>query len=262
MFRALTSQTKKLTLLVVLALLIVISSIVVFVQFGGSNVSSAESSSPSSSASTSPVTHTSTSSSSSIPGTSTFIGFSQPYTAFYVTPTVPMNYSITISQFDTTGRNVTVSVTSTVSGVSVTATPNKFTFIGDKEAVGLTISVAQTVNSTILPVEIVARTATGATNQSFDFRLNKALIVVLPDAGLTPRTLHVAVGQGVVWLNLLDPGDEGNGQANVLLSDGTPASPTLELNDLWSHAFTIPGTYTYQVTLNGYTTQNGDVVVG
>jgi len=47
--------------------------------------------------------------------------------------------------------------------------------------------------------------------------------------------------------------DDGNGYANITLKDGSAASPTMGLNDVWSHKFDKPGTYTYQVTVYSHT---------
>lgn len=252
---SLTSKRMSLVALVIVTV-VALSSVAILTQPGGKTSSTAGSSTTSSTNRTS----SSTTTLSSISGA--FIGFSQVYPALYAMPGLILNYSITISQFEPTASSVTVSAVPTVPGVTVTVKPSHFTFFGDQEAIVLGVSIAPTVNATILPVKITASTANGAVSETFDFRLNKALVVVLPDAGLTPRILHVGVGQGVTWLDLLDPGDEGNGQANVLLADGTPPSTTLGLYDVWSHTFTKTGTYPYQVTLNGYVTQNATLVVG
>jgi len=115
-------------------------------------------------------------------------------------------------------------------------------------------------DSTILPVEIIASSANGAINSTFDFKLNKALVIILPKVGLAPPTLNVSAGQTVTWLNLADNTDE-NGYANVLLGDGSAPSPTLGLNDVWSHTFDKPGSYPYQVTITLYPIRSGVVIV-
>jgi plastocyanin len=180
-----------------------------------------------------------------------FITIGHDYKALYVTPSVTINYSIKISQLDTTASpvNLTLSASSPIPGVTLAVSPKELTFVGTHELVTLGISVAPTVNSSILPVEIMASSADGATNATFDFSVNRSLIVVLPLGGLAPPTLHVTVGQTVTWLNFM--GSTGGGDpvtANVALADGSAASLSLGLNDLWSHTFDKSGTYLYHVT--------------
>ena len=171
-----------------------------------------------------------------------------------------MNYTITISQFETTTSHVTLSALPKVPGVTATVSPQEFTFFGTQEDVTLGISVAPAVNSSILPVEIIVSSVDGETNSTFDFVLDKALVVVLITGHLAPPTLNVSVGQTVTWLNLI--GNQSDpAVANVDLVDGSAASPTMGLNDVWSHTFDKPGTYPYQVTLTGYPTASGVVIV-
>jgi hypothetical protein len=172
-----------------------------------------------------------------------------------------MNYTLVINQLNTssTANQVALSATSTVPGVTLSISPNQFTFLGTQEAVLFEISVAPTVNSSILPVEITARTANGATSSTFDFRLDKALVVVT-GTGLAPPTLHANVGQAVNWLDLVEVDDDGNGYVNIMLKDGSAASPTMGLYDVWSHKFDKPGTYAYELTVYSHTL-SGVVVV-
>ncbi len=179
------------------------------------------------------------------------IGFTEIYNELLATPSVTLNYTITVSQLGTTATHVTLSAVSTVPGVSVTLSPKEFTFLGAQEAVDLGISVAPSVNASTLPVEIMASSANGQTNSTLNFKLNKALVVILLDGELRPPTLNVSVGQKVTWLNLIPASDEGASKANVVFADGSAASPTMSFNDVWSRAFDIPGTYAYQVTSNG-----------
>ena len=187
------------------------------------------------------------------------MAFSQVYNSLFATPSVTLNYTITMSQFETTGSHVTVSAASTVPGVTLTVSPKEFTFLRTQEAVDIGISVAPTVNSSILPVEITASTASGETRSTFDFTLNKALVVLLPSLGLTPSTLRVSVGQKVTWLNLMASENQGDGLANVVFVDGSTTSPTIGVNDVWSHTFDKPGTFPYQVTVTSYGTISGVV---
>src|SRR4029077_15193635 len=98
-------------------------------------------------------------------------------------------------------------------------------------------SVAPKVNSSLLPVDITARTANGTTNSTFDFKLDKALVVVSESTRLVPSTLHVAPGQAVTWLDLVEVDDDGNGYVNITLADGSAPPPTMGQNDEWSHTF-------------------------
>lgn len=174
-----------------------------------------------------------------------------------------MNYSIKISQLDTTAMpvNLTLSATSAVPGVTVTMSPQEFTLVGSQELVTLGIALVPTVNSSILPVEIIASSADGRTNATFDFSLDKSLIVVLPTGLLAPSTLHVNMGQTVTWLNLMGTQAGDPVVANVALADGSATSPTMFLNDVWSHVFDRPGTYDYRVSLTGTPTALGVVIV-
>ena len=228
----------------------------------GSSITS--SSATSSSASTSLTQQKSTSSSSSRGGVYIIIGFSEVYSSLFATPSVTLNYTATVSLLDTPAGpvNVTLSTTSAVPGVTLTVSPKEFTFSGTQETVSVGISVAPTVNSTNLPVKIVASTANGNASSAFDFVLDTDLVVVLPFGGVTPPTLHVSVGQEVTWLNLMGNQAGDPVVANVALVDGSAASPTMFLNDVWSHAFDKPGTYPYQVTLTGTPTASGVVIVG
>jgi hypothetical protein len=53
----------------------------------------------------------------------------------------------------------------------------------------------------------------------------------------------------VTWLDLVELDDDGNGYVNLMLADGSAASPTMTLNDMWSHKFDNPGTYPYKLTV-------------
>jgi len=174
-----------------------------------------------------------------------------------------MNYTAIISQLDTTASpiDVVLSTTSTVPGVTLTVSPKDFTFLGTQETVDVEISVAATVNSTTLPVKIIASTANGTASSTFDFILNRNLIVVTPYAEVLPPTLHVSVGQEVTWMNLIGNQLGDPVVTNVALLDGSAASPTMHLNDVWSHTFDKPGTYPYQVTVTGTPTASGVVIV-
>jgi plastocyanin len=247
------SLTSKSSTLIVLVIVIVLFSITALVQFDGRTSSPIGPSTASSSTSTSLTQQSSTSTSSS--GTRAFfrIGLGEDYSALFATPSVTMNYTIKISQLDTTASpvNLTLSAVSTVPGLTLIVSPNALTFVGTQELVVLGISVAPTVNSSTLPIKIIASTANGIASSTFDFTLNRDLVVVLPLGGVTPPTLHVSVGQEVTWLNLMGNQEGDPVVANVALADGSAASPTMFLNDAWSHAFDKPGTYPYEVTLTG-----------
>jgi plastocyanin len=181
------------------------------------------------------------------------------YTLF-ATPNLMLNYSIIISKFEPTPSNVTLSAASPIPGVTLRVNPKTFIFQGTQVAVFIGISVAPTVNSSILPVEITVSTVQGAATSTFDFALNRALVVILPSGVLTPPTLQVKAGETVTWLNIADNSD-ANGQANVYLPDGSPPSPTLGLNDVWSHTFSKPGTYPYHIIVSQYPNTSGVIVV-
>jgi len=274
---------KKLTL-VVLAVLVLVS-VTAFVQFGGRTSSPREEKAGSSESSSASISSTHEMTSRSSPSNSTSstrqssastyssnalaflrIAFGEAYQTLFATTIVTMNYSIKISQLETTANpiNLTLSASSPIQGVSVTISPNELALTGSQGFVTLGISLASTVNSSTLPVEIIASSPGGATNATFDFIQDKGLVVVTPFGGLAPSTLHVEVGQTITWLNLM--GKTGGGDpvfAKVALADGSAASPSLGLNDVWSHTFEQPGTYPYQVTFfDGPATTSGVVIVG
>ena len=262
-----TNPTAKRLTLVAAVILLAILSVTIFIQFRGSTNSPVGGSTTSSSTMLSSSTISSaqprsTSTSNSGGRTPLSIGFGQNNPALVATPSVPMNYTVVINQLDTSASasHVTLSAMSRVPGVTLAVTPNQFTFLGSQEAVILGISVAPTVNSSKLPVEIIASTANGSTNSTFDFKLDKALVVVISGARLTPPNLHVGVGQTVTWLDLVEIDDDGNGYVNIMLADGSAPSPTMTMNDMWSHKFEKPGTYPYQLTVYSHAL-SGTVVV-
>lgn len=266
--------------LVILAGVIFLLLIAALTQFGGrtslptgpstaSSSASTSSSLESMSASTSRTSTSSTQQSSASSSTSSAldffrIGLGEVYGTLFVTPSVEMNYSIKISYLDTLANpvNLTLSAFTSTPGVTVTMSPSELAFVGTEELLTLGISLAPSVNASTMPVEIIASSAGGAINSTFNFFLDKSLIVVTPLGNLAPSTLHVTVGQTVTWLNLMYTQEGDPVVANVALADGSAASPTMSLNDLWSHTFDQPGTYSYQVTLTGTPTASGVVVVG
>ena len=255
--------TRKRSTLVAIAVVGALLSITILTEFDGKTSSLVGSSTTSSSTSTSSTRQESTSSSSSRTVLPIFITIGQDYKALFVTPSVTMNYTIKISQLDTTASpvNLTLSAESAVPGVALTVSPNELTFVGTQELVTLGISLAPTLNSSTLPLEIIASTASANASSTFDFILNRNLIAVTPYAEVMPPTLHVSVGQTVTWLNLIATQAGDPVVANVALGDGSAASPTMYLNDLWSHTFDKPGTYPYQVTVTGTPPASGVVIV-
>jgi prepilin-type processing-associated H-X9-DG protein len=173
-----------------------------------------------------------------------------------------LNYTIDIRQLDPAVSDVALSA-STVPGVTVTLSPKAFTFFGQYEGIVLGISVDPSVNSSLLPVEITATTAIGVANASFAFTMDKGLVVVesLAHGFVKPVTMHVTAGQTVTCFDLTPVDDDGNGPVNITFLDGSASSPTLVQYDVWSHAFSKPGSYTYEVAAKGFGTYSGIVVV-
>jgi plastocyanin len=246
---------------VVLVIAIALSSLAIFAQFDGRTMSPATSSTTGSTKVTSslhePTSSSSSSSSSSLP---MVMRLGAAYKSLFATPNLMLNYSIVISRYEPTATNVTLSAASTISGVTLRVNPKEFVFQGTQVEVYIGISVALAVNSSILPVEVTASTVDGATSSTFDFALNRALVVILPSGVLTPPTLQVKAGETVTWLNIADNSD-ANGLANVYLPDGSPPSPTMGLNDVWSRTFSKPGAYAYHITLTQYPNTSGVIVV-
>jgi hypothetical protein len=230
-----------------------------------------------SSASLSQSRATSTASSSSSAGTPAQLGFSLSalsssyvasssylaYTEEFVSPNVKMNYTVKITQIDNNASHVVLSAASSVPGVTAVLTPKEFTFLGNEQVVNLQITVAPTVNSLAVPIEIIGTTPSGVSNSTFTFSLEKGLIVVSPGANgiVKPTTLHVGVGEKIKWLDLIEIDDDGGGYVNIMLADGSAASPTMTMYDLWTYTLDKPGTYTYQVHALSYVSSSMTIVV-
>ena len=239
--------------LTAVAIIILLFAVVTQVERGGtpSSVSSVTSSSSSSS-----------SSSTSFPVILGFLisGFEENQGTLLASPSASLNYSLVVTRFNNRANQVRLSAMSTVPGVSVAVSPRNFSFFGDREAVTLGISVDSSVNSDILQIRIVAATEVGVANKTFYFQLVKGLIVVLP--WLKPANLRVGVGQTVTWLNLIPPADEGiEVTASIRILNESMVSPILHYNNLWSHVFSQPGTYAYELVTTSYASFAGEVIV-
>jgi plastocyanin len=252
--------------LLIIVLVAGILALAFLTQLGGRTRSTPVGSSTFTSASTTslpqPGLTTSSSSPKLIPG---LFAFSQYSSELFLTPSVTMNYTITISPLDMKViGDVALSAVSPVSGVSVLLSPKGFAFQGAAEAIELEISVAPSVTSPTVPVNIFANTNLGIANQTFAFSLEKERIVVYPGSTefAKPSVLHASAGQRVTWFDSVDIDDDGNGYVNIVLSDGSSASSTMTKYDLWSHTFDKPGTYTYYVTVLGAGSSSGSIVVG
>lgn len=189
--------------------------------------------------------------------------YSQDYPSLIATPSATLNYTIGIHKFDPAVGNVTLTAASRVPGVKVALNPKEFTFYGAHEAITLAITVDQSVNSSNLPVDIIATTAVGSANFALTFTLEKGVVVVqtLVNGLLIPPTIHVSEGQTVTWLDLIAVDDDGNGPVNIMFEDGSAASPTLVQFDSWKHVFSQPGTYSYIASSIGSQDALGTVVV-
>lgn len=249
-----THLNKRLVLsLTAVAIIVLLFAVVTQVERGGapSSVSSVTSSSSSSSRS-----------STSFPVILGFLisGFEENQGTLLASPSAPLNYSLVVTRFNNGANQVRLSASSTVPGVSVAVSPRNFSFFGDREAVTLGISVDSSVNSDVLQIRIVAATEVGVANKTFYFQLVKGLIVVLP--WLKPANLRVGVGQTVTWLNLIPPADEGiEVTASIRILNESMVSPILHYNNLWSHVFSQPGTYAYELVTTSYASFAGEVIV-
>jgi hypothetical protein len=150
------NPVRKRSTLVVIVMVIVILSGALLIQFGGKIGSPVQSG-------------TATFSSSSKGQTPELVGFfiEGDFSELPVTPSATMNYTITISQIDTTVNHVALSAVSAVPGVTAVFVPKEFTFLGAYQAVSLEISVDPAVSSPNLPIKLIATTPKGLTNSSF-----------------------------------------------------------------------------------------------
>jgi len=155
--------------------------------------------------------------------------YSQYNPSLIATPSATLNYSIGIHRFDPEVSKVALSATSTVPGVTVALTPKEFTFVGEHEGIILAISVDQSVNSSNVPIEIIANTSIGSAKFPLTFTLEKGVVVVqtLVNGLLIPTTIHVSVGQTVTWLDVIGVDDDGNGPSTSRLRTGR------RLRQLW-----------------------------
>jgi plastocyanin len=258
--------------LAVLIIVIAVLSATVVIQFGGIATppvgsSTAPSSSTTSSGisrlTTTPILQKSTPTSSSGGSARVLMTYSQYNPSLIATPSATLNYSIGIHKFDPEVSKVALSATSTVPGVTVALTPKEFTFVGEHESIILAISVDQSVNSSNVPIEIIANTSIGSAKFPLTFTLEKGVVVVqtLVNGLLIPTTIHVSVGQTVTWLDVIGVDDDGNGPVNITLKDGSASSPTLVEFDSWKHLFSQPGTYSYTASSIGSPDASGTVVV-
>jgi plastocyanin len=249
-----TNSIRKRSTLVVIAIVTVILFGAIVIQFGGRTGSPIQSGTPTSNSSSSASLTKATSSSPSASQASGPVKFLilGDFPELPATSVATLTYTITISQNDKTVSHVALSAVSTVPGVTAVIDPKEFTFLGAFEAVSLKISVDPAVSTPTLPIELIAITPQGVTNSSFSFTLEKEIIVIEADGSVRPMTMHASVGQSVKWLNLIPVDDDGGGYVDIKLADGSAASPTMVQNDIWSHTFDRPGTYTYHVTSRNF----------
>jgi plastocyanin len=71
-----------------------------------------------------------------------------------------------------------------------------------------------------------------------------AVAVAIKDFRFVPETITVKAGATVTWTNQDDEPHK------IAADDGKFASPTLDTNEEYGHAFTTPGTYAYYCTLH------------
>jgi hypothetical protein len=96
-------------------------------------------------------------------------------------------------------------------------------------------------------VTIQATGSKGVANQTFDFHVQRNLVMLKARGGLPVfLSLTVKVGDPVTWLSLDGPmSDDQNPWHTIIFLNGNLTSGSLQQYESWSHAFTQPGIYKY-----------------
>lgn len=186
-----------------------------------------------------------------------------PYPLHVATPNAVINYTVNILRYDPTVENASVAALSSVSGVRAIFVPSEFTFFGSEEAVTLDVSVAPNVTASGFQLTFIANTSKGVNSIAFPFTIDNGLVVVQvgSNGAFTPRLLNVHVGQPVTFFDFIGIDDDGNGYVNVTIPSIPVSSPRLGPNEIWTHAFSQPGDYTFEVAVLGGVQASGIIRV-
>ncbi len=109
------------------------------------------------------------------------------------------------------------------------------------------VSSSSGMNPGTYQVTIKAAGSKGVANQTFDFHVQRNL-VMLKGGGGPPvfLSLTVKVGDPVTWLSLDGPmSDDQNPWHTIIFLNTNLTSGSLEQYESWSHTFTQPGIYKY-----------------
>ena len=109
------------------------------------------------------------------------------------------------------------------------------------------VSSSSGMNPGTYQVTIKAAGSKGVANQTFDFHVQRNL-VMLKGGGGPPvfLSLTVKVGDPVTWLSLDGPmSDDQNPWHTIIFLNSNLTSGSLEQYESWSHTFTQPGIYKY-----------------
>jgi plastocyanin len=131
-------------------------------------------------------------------------------------------------------------------GFSFAAAPPVAITGAGPHAGGLQLSTSSEMSPGTYQVTIKAAGARGVANQTFDFHVQRNLVVL--KGGNVPLFLSITVKAGdiVTWVSMDGPmSDDSNPWHTVIFLKSNLTSGGLQQYETWSHTFTQPGIYRY-----------------
>ena len=113
-------------------------------------------------------------------------------------------------------------------------------------------------------VTIVATGPKGAANQTFDFHVQRNLVLLSISSTGFISNLTVKAGDSVTWVSWDGPVGDDNPDVDfhhVIFSTGNLTSGLLDQYQAWSHTFMQPGVYRYYDSINSPRPIKGEVIV-
>jgi plastocyanin len=168
------------------------------------------------------------------------------------------------SAIGTVSGNYTLAASGLPNSVSATFSPSSVEFPSQlSTSVTMTLSAASgaaVVNGT---VDVKATAGTSVYSQPFPVMSVPALVLIQGNA-FTPKSLTVAIGAKVYWIDL-DPSsspDLGPDMHDVTALDQSFSSGTGDLGqyDIYGHTFTVTGTTQYESAQQG-SSMTGQIIV-
>lgn len=111
---------------------------------------------------------------------------------------------------------------------------------------GLAISSSNDMSPGTYQVTIEATGPKGVANQTFDFHVQRNLVVLKASGNTVFLNLTVKAGDPVTWISMDGPmSDDNNPFHTLVFLNGSLDSGQLRQYESWSHTFTQPGVYRY-----------------